>query len=239
MTYHADQLDPDQRQLAAVAHARRRAPVSLGVLVDDGRGQRVVAEDRHRRWLLGHQLEELRVVQVHALREPDAGPTPTTSRRRVPTLTTGTRLDVDEPRHPRARSTCRRPWPGRTRYNAFIQPLIDRYGYTSNGVKTGGGTVGYASTLTDADDFFRDAFQVAYNITLGGAFRHDVHAGLQWSKDAEDLNRASNGWGSINVPGGRLASIGLPGQPAYYYARRILSQLDGIEARHPGRVRGG
>jgi hypothetical protein len=135
----------------------------------------------------------------------------------VPTLTTGTRLDVAG-FDTLGAFNVPAPVAGQDAYNAFIQPLIDRYGYTSNGVKTGGGTVGYASTLTDADDFFRDAFQVAYNITLGGAFRHDVHAGLQWSKDAEDLNRASNGWGSINVPGGRQASIGLPGQPAYYYA---------------------
>lgn len=113
------------------------------------------------------------------------------------------------------------PVAGATAYNAFIQPLIDRYGYTKNGVKTGGGTVGYSSTLSDADNFYRDAGQVAYNVTLGGALRHDVHAGFQWSKDAEELVRSSNGWGVINVPGGRSASIGLPGKPAYYYAEYL------------------
>ena len=139
----------------------------------------------------------------------------------VPTLTTGTKLDVAGLDKLGAFNVPA-PIAGQDAFNAFIQPLIDRYGYTANGVKTGGGTVGYASTLSDADDFFRDALQVAYNITLGGAFRHDVHAGLQWSKDAEDLNRASNGWGSINVPGGRQTSIGLPGQPAYYYATYLM-----------------
>ena len=138
----------------------------------------------------------------------------------VPTLTPGTRLDIAGLDKLGA-FVVPVPVAGQDAYNAFVQPLIDRYGYTSNGVKTGGGTVGYAGTLTDADDFFRDAFQVAYNIVLGGAFRHDLHAGLQWSKDAEDLNRSSNGWGVIDVPGGRSASIGLPGQPAYYNARYL------------------
>jgi hypothetical protein len=109
------------------------------------------------------------------------------------------------------------PVAGATAYNAFIQPLIDRYGYQLNGVRTGGGTVGYA-TLFDKDDFFRDAVQVAYNITLGSRMRHDLHAGFQWYVDSEDLERSSNGWGTISAPGGRLASVGLPGQPAFYMA---------------------
>lgn len=118
------------------------------------------------------------------------------------------------------------PVAGATAYNAFIQPLIDRYGYTKDGVKRGGGTVGYASTLADADDFYRDAGQVAYNVTLGSTVRHDIHAGVQWTRDAEELNRTSNGWGVINVPGGRSASIGLPGKPAYYYAQ-FLTRASG------------
>jgi hypothetical protein len=139
----------------------------------------------------------------------------------VPTLNPGTKLDLGALD---ALGAFNVPTPvsGQDAYNAFIQPLIDRYGYTSSGVKTGGGSVGYASTLSDADDFFRDAFQAAYNLSLGVGFRHDLHAGLQWSKDAEDLNRSSNGWGVINVPGGRSASIGLPGQPAYYYAEYLM-----------------
>jgi hypothetical protein len=139
----------------------------------------------------------------------------------VPTLNPGTKLDLGALD---ALGAFNVPTPvsGQDAYNAFIQPLIDRYGYTSSGVKTGGGSVGYASTLSDADDFFRDAFQAAYNLSLGVGFRHDLHAGLQWSKDAEDLNRSSNGWGAINVPGGRSASIGLPGQPAYYYAEYLM-----------------
>ncbi len=109
------------------------------------------------------------------------------------------------------------PVAGAAAYNVFIQPLIDRYGYLSSGVKTGGGTVGY-STLFDKDDFFRDQAQVAYNLTLGTEIRHDIHAGLQWYVDSEDLKRSSNGWGSITVPGGRQASVGINGIPAYYVA---------------------
>jgi hypothetical protein len=138
----------------------------------------------------------------------------------VPTLASGTQLDLNALDIFGAFNVPT-PVAGATAFNTFIQPLIDRYGYTKDGVKTGGGTVGYAATLSDADDFFRDAGQVAYNLTLGSTLRQDIHAGLQWSKDAEELNRSSNGWGVINVPGGRSASIGLPGKPAYYYAEYL------------------
>ncbi|HEY3383203.1 MAG TPA: carboxypeptidase regulatory-like domain-containing protein [Vicinamibacterales bacterium] len=109
------------------------------------------------------------------------------------------------------------PVAGATAFNTFIQPLIARYGYASNGVQTGGGAVGYG-TLFDEDNFFRDAGQIGYNFTLGSAVRQDLHAGLQWSSDSEDLFRSTNGWGSITVPGGRTASIGVNGIPAYYVA---------------------
>ena len=107
------------------------------------------------------------------------------------------------------------PISGQTAYNAFIQPLIDRYGYVENGVRVGGGTVGYGSQFDD-DDFFRDAGQVAYNISFGGAMTHDIHAGYQQYVDAEDLVRSSNGWGLITVPGGRT---NLNGTPIFYTAR--------------------
>lgn len=94
--------------------------------------------------------------------------------------------------------------------NAFRQIYIDRYGYTQNGAKVGGGTMGYASTF-DNDDFFRDAAQVSYNFTLNtGATRHEVHLGYQRYTDAEDLNRNSNGWGGITVLGGSSSFTGTP-----------------------------
>lgn len=109
------------------------------------------------------------------------------------------------------------PVSGADAYNAFIAPIIARYGYSANGVQTGGGAVGYG-TLFDKDDFFRDAAQVAYNVTLGSTVRHDLHAGFQWYTDSENLKRSSNGWGLITVPGGRTASIGIGGIPAFYVA---------------------
>jgi hypothetical protein len=98
---------------------------------------------------------------------------------------------------------------GQPAFNAFAQPLIDRYGYIESGVRAGGGTVGYGTTF-DEDNFFRDSGQVAYNVVFGGAIRHELHAGYQRYVDAEDLVRSSNGWGSITVPGGRLLFNGTP-----------------------------
>ena len=109
------------------------------------------------------------------------------------------------------------PVAGQTAYNAFIQPLIDRYGYVKDGVLVGGGFVGFAS-LFDKDDFYRDAGQAAYNVMLGTTVVHEIHAGYQLYVDSEDLLRSSNGWGSITVPGGRLAPPAGASQPAYYTA---------------------
>jgi hypothetical protein len=135
----------------------------------------------------------------------------------TPTTAPGTKLDPNTLDKVGA-TVVPVPVAGQTAYNAFVQPLIDRYGYVNtSGVKTGGGTVGYGSTF-DEDNFYRDQAQAAYNITLGSEVRHDVHVGGQWYVDSEDLIRSSNGWGTITVPGGRLASTGLPGQPAYYVA---------------------
>ena len=111
--------------------------------------------------------------------------------------------------------------------NSFIQPIVDKYGYTCGpaaiaagscttaGVKVGGGLVGFGSTF-DEDNFFRDAGQVAFNTTVTGmGLRHSVHAGYQQYMDAEDLIRSSNGWGSINVPAG---AVSFGGQPIFYQA---------------------
>lgn len=103
-------------------------------------------------------------------------------------------------------------------YNAFIQPLIDRYGYLRDGVRTGGGTVGY-STEFNEQSFYRDAGQIAYNLTLGSTVQHDLHVGLQVSRDSEELIRSSNGWGTITVPGGRTS---FQGTPIFYTSTLIL-----------------
>jgi hypothetical protein len=101
--------------------------------------------------------------------------------------------------------------------NAFIQPIVSQYGYIdpATGVRTGGGLVGFGSTF-DKDDFYRDAGQVAFNTTLSAwGMRHNLHGGYQQYIDSEDLDRKSNGWGSINVPAG---AVSFQGTPIFYQA---------------------
>jgi hypothetical protein len=148
----------------------------------------------------------------------------------VPTTAVGTRIDPTK-FDTLGRLTVPTPVAGQDAFNAFVQPVINQYGYDLNGVKTGGGTVGYGSEFND-QDFFRDAFQVGYNLTLGSSMRHDLHAGFQWYKDAEDLERSSNGWGAITVPGGRLPTVGLPGQPAYYVATYLARRSGAVNLIH-------
>ena len=104
---------------------------------------------------------------------------------------------------------------GNDAFNAFITPLVNRYGYLSNGVRTAPATVGVGS-LFDRDNFFRDAGQIGYNLTLSGmGMRHNLHGGYARSIDSEDLTRSSNGWGGITVPGGRTS---FQGTPIFYLA---------------------
>ncbi len=144
-----------------------------------------------------------------------------------PSTAPGTQIDVNS-LDTLGRLTVPVPVGGATAYNAFIQPLIDRYGYTQGGAKVGGGIVGYGSQFDD-DDFYRDAFQVGYNLTIGTRVQHELHVGYQWYTEEEDLVRSSNGWGLISVPGGRLAAIAGTGQSAYYTAR-IQQQSTGQAA---------
>ncbi|CAN5749737.1 hypothetical protein BH18ACI5_BH18ACI5_02910 [soil metagenome] len=114
----------------------------------------------------------------------------------------GTRLDINN-LDKIGLFSVPRPIAGQTAFNDFIQPLVDRFGYLDNGVRTGGGSVGFGTTF-DADDFFRDSLQFGYNLSFGGAVSHELHAGYQRYTDAEDLTRSSNGWGSITVPGAQI-----------------------------------
>jgi hypothetical protein len=106
--------------------------------------------------------------------------------------------------------------------NAFVQPIIDRYGYVKDGVKTGGGTVGFYPDLRDDDSFFRKSGQIGYNYTLGTNITHDLHVGYQRYQDEEDLFRTSNGFGIITVPAGTTncpaAACGGTAKPAYFVA---------------------
>jgi hypothetical protein len=93
--------------------------------------------------------------------------------------------------------------------SAFAAPLIQRYGYLENGVRTGGGVVGYGSQFDDID-FYRTEAKLGYNMNFGSRMRHELHVGYQWYVDEEDLLRSSNGWGAISAPGGTLSTGGVP-----------------------------
>ena len=125
----------------------------------------------------------------------------------------GTRLDVADLDR-QGRLTVPQLIAGQPAYNAFVQPLIDRYGYVQDGVRVGGGIAGFGSQFDD-NDFFRDAGQIGYNLTLGSTVVHDLHVGYQLYEDAEDLVRSSNGFGLISVPGGRQS---FQGRPIFYQA---------------------
>lgn len=108
------------------------------------------------------------------------------------------------------------PVAGNAAYNAFVQPIINQYGYVQNGTPTGGGLAGVGS-LFDEDNFFRDGIQFGYNYSLlTSGMTHTLHAGYQWYTDSEDLIRSSNGWGSITVPGGRTTFPASGGTPIFY-----------------------
>ena len=114
------------------------------------------------------------------------------------------------------------PVAGQTDYNAFIAPIISRYGYVQDGVSKGGGRIGGGSQY-DNDDFYRQSFQVGYDLTFGKKVQHSLHVGYQYSKDQEDLYRTSNAWGLVTVPGGRIkcpaSATTCAGQPVYYQAQ--------------------
>ncbi|MBZ0113326.1 MAG: TonB-dependent receptor [Thermoanaerobaculia bacterium] len=91
---------------------------------------------------------------------------------------------------------------------AFVTPLINRYGYSDNGVPTGGGFVGAAGQIDDGN-YYRESYQIGYDHLFGSDVTHEIHAGYQWYQDDEELLRTSNGWGSIDVIGG-IPSSDLP-----------------------------
>jgi hypothetical protein len=140
----------------------------------------------------------------------------------TPSTEIGTRLDVNS-LDAVGRLLVPTPRAGDDAYNAFVQPLIDRYGYLENGVHVGGGTVGLGSEFND-QDYFRNSGQVGYNMVLGTDVAHELHVGYQVYLDAEELVRSSNGWGIIEVPGGRLNFQGRP----IFYTATIQQQTVGI-----------
>lgn len=113
------------------------------------------------------------------------------------------------------------PIPGEDAFNDFIDPLIQRFGFLEDGVRQGGSDVGVHHEIND-QDFSRESFQVGYDTLFGDRVSHDLHVGYQWFSDEEELRRTSNGWGIINVTGGRSS---FEGQPVFYEARLFASGL--------------
>jgi hypothetical protein len=113
------------------------------------------------------------------------------------------------------------PISGQTEYNAFIDPIIQRYGYLQNGMRVGGGIVG-AGAEFNFQNFYRRSGELSYDRSFGSEVVHDLHFGYQWFRDEEDLFRYSNGWGVITVPGGRVncpANSTCAGQKVYFQAQ--------------------
>lgn len=126
----------------------------------------------------------------------------------------GTQIDVNA-LDTLGRFVVPEPIAGNPAHNAFVQSVIQRYGYPNDaGVLTGGGIVGFGSQF-DNNDFYRTEAKVAYNISFGGTVAHELHVGYQWYRDEEDLLRSSNGWGLITAPGGTIST---GGRPVFYRA---------------------
>ena len=112
-----------------------------------------------------------------------------------------------------------------------MTPFIQRYGYLENGVPQGGGFVGAASQI-DQNDFFRQSWQVGYDWLFGENVTHDLHFGYQWYRDEEDLDRTSNGWGNIQILGGRVGVI-TNGQPVFFRASPLQTGITGLPGGTP------
>ncbi|MGB7451210.1 MAG: hypothetical protein WBM36_03690, partial [Lysobacterales bacterium] len=120
------------------------------------------------------------------------------------------------------------PRSGEDAYNAFIQPLLDQYGYIEDGVKTGGGNVGGGSEINN-QDYSRQSFEIGYDYVFEiQNASHAFHIGYHTEKIQEDLLRSSNGWGVITVPGGRVDVPTMPGTPMYYQTQTYQASFDGF-----------
>ena len=108
------------------------------------------------------------------------------------------------------------PRDGNDAFNAAVAPLIERYGYPDAGTPRGGGAVGAHPRIND--QAFRRR-SVEFNVDREfpwGPTIHDVHVGVQRAEARERLRRLSNGWGTIQVPGG--VDLAEDGTPIFYVA---------------------
>ena len=110
---------------------------------------------------------------------------------------------------------------GDAAWNAWAQPLVDRYSYPGN--ENGGGLVGPA-TFINQQDFFRQSFEFGYDLSFEwGSTTHDLHFGYHEEEIQEYLLRSSNGWGFIESVGGEESTS--DGQPIYYRASFFQTSL--------------
>jgi|GEM_PF-199936 len=139
---------------------------------------------------------------------------------------------------------------GNAAQNAFVQPYINKYGYIcppdaasrglscTPGQPAGGGVVGFGVNSADNDSFGRSAGQIGYNMTVGSKVTHDLHFGYQRERLYEDLNRASNGWGSISIPAGVGVAGTCPASacgtstPAYFVATFAAQGVGALPVIH-------
>jgi len=106
---------------------------------------------------------------------------------------------------------------------AWAQEMINLYGYIENGTPQGGGLVG-AATDFNTQDFFRESFEIGYDISLeGNSVTHDLHVGYHQEQTDEHLIRSSNGWGFIEPVGGIETSS--DGTPIFYQAQFYQTSL--------------
>ncbi len=102
-------------------------------------------------------------------------------------------------------------------FNAAIAPIIQRYGsVASTGIRQGGGGVGAHPEIND-QTFRRRGFEVTFDHRFEwGETRHALHVGFLRADAQETLHRTSNGWGTIEVPGG--VDLATDGTPVFYVA---------------------
>ena len=106
---------------------------------------------------------------------------------------------------------------GEDEFNAAITPIIQRYGSTDSlGNRQGGGGVGGHPEINE-QEFSRRGLELTFDRRFDwGDSRHDLHVGLRRADGKESLHRTSNGWGTIEVPGGIDRAV--DGTPVFYVA---------------------
>ena len=106
---------------------------------------------------------------------------------------------------------------GADEFNSAIAPIIQRYGSVDSlGNRQGGGGVG-AHPQINEQAFRRSGFELTVDHRIDwGKTRHDLHAGIRRTDAQETLLRTSNGWGTIEVPGG--VDNTSEGTPVFYVA---------------------